>query len=101
MDYDRITTCIETEFEAGGLRGKGKIRNMSEGGLFVDTACVPEEGESVDLSFTAPGGQEVNLSGFVWWTTNDVDGRRHRAPGFGFLRLLDDSDDLRSLLTAL
>jgi Tfp pilus assembly protein PilZ len=73
---------------------------MSEGGLFVGTASVPEEGENVDLSFRAPGGDEVSLSGLVWWTTNDGNGKGHRTPGFG-LRLLDDSDDFRSLLARL
>ena len=100
MEYGRIKTCIETEFEVRGQRALGKIENMSEGGLFVSTAWVPEEGESIDLSFRAPGGEEVSLSGLVWWTTNGVDGKGYRTPGFG-LRLLDDSDDFRSLLARL
>jgi uncharacterized protein (TIGR02266 family) len=99
MDYGRVRTSIDTEFEAGGLRGKGRIQNMSEGGLFVGTDLLPEEGENVDLSFRAPGGAELNLSGLVWWTTNHA-GTRHRTRGFG-LRLLDDSDAFRSLLESL
>jgi len=100
MEYRRIRTCIETEFEVRGHRAQGKIKNMSEGGLFVGTASIPEEGESVDLTFRAPGGREVRLSGLVWWTTKGGDGKGHRTPGFG-LRLLDDSDDFRSLLARL
>ena len=100
MEYGRIRTCIETEFEVRGRRAQGKIKNMSEGGLFVGTASVPEEGESVDLTFRAPGGKEVSLSGLVWWTTNGGDGKGYGTPGFG-LRLLDDSDDFRSLLARL
>jgi uncharacterized protein (TIGR02266 family) len=97
MESERIRTCIETEFEVRGQRTQGKIKNMSEGGLFVSTTSVPEEGESVDLTFRAPGGKEVRLSGLVWWTTNGGDGKRHRTPGFG-LRFLDESDDVRGLL---
>ena len=100
MKYGRIRTCIETEFEVRGNRAQGKIKNVSEGGLYVSTASVPEAGESVDLIFRAPGGEEVSLSGLVWWTTNGGDGKRHRNPGFG-LRLLDESDDFRSLLASL
>ena len=100
MEYRRIRTCIETEFEVRGHRAQGKIKNMSEGGLFVGTASIPDEGESVDLTFRAPGGREVRLSGLVWWTTKSGDDKGHRTPGFG-LRLLDDSDDFRSLLAGL
>lgn len=96
----RIRTCIETEFAVRGRRAQGQIRNVSEGGLFVSTASVPEEGESVDLTFRAPGGEEVSLSGLVRWTTHDRFGKRHRIPGFG-LRLLDESDAFRSLLASL
>lgn len=97
METGRIRTCIETEFEVRGRRAQGKIKNVSEGGLFVSTASVPEAGESVDLTFRAPGGREVSLSGLVWWTTHAGDGRRHRTTGFG-IRLLSDSNDLCSLL---
>ena len=100
MEYERIRTCIETEFEVRGRRAQGKIKNMSEGGLFVGTASVPEEGENVDLSFKAPGGKKVRLSGLVWWTTNDGNGKGYRTSGFG-LRLLDESDDFCSLLASL
>jgi uncharacterized protein (TIGR02266 family) len=97
MQDGRIRTCIETEFEVRGRRAQGKIKNVSEGGLYVSTASVPEAGESVDLTFRVPGGEEVSLSGMVWWTTNADDGKRHRNPGFG-LRLLDESEDFRNLL---
>ena len=100
MQDGRIRTCIETEFEVSGRRAQGTIKNVSEGGLFVSTASVPEAGESVDLTFRAPRGGEVSLSGLVWWTTNGEDGKRHGNPGFG-LRLLDESDDFRGLLASL
>jgi Tfp pilus assembly protein PilZ len=100
MEHGRIRTCIETEFAVRGRRAQGQIKNVSEGGLFISTASVPEEGESVDLTFRASGGGEVSLSGLVWWTTNGRNGKRHRTSGFG-LRLLDESDDFCSLLASL
>ena len=100
MQYGRIRTCIATEFEVNGHRAKGRIRNVGEGGAFVGTASIPEQGESVDLNFRAPGGEEVRFSGLVWWTTDDCCGTRHAAPGFG-IRLLDGDDEFRRFLESL
>jgi hypothetical protein len=100
MHYGRIRTCIETEFEVSGHRANGKIKNVSESGAFVGTVSIPEQGENVDLNFKAPGGEEVRLSGLVWWTTDDCGGTRHRAPGFG-LRLLDDKEEFHRFLASL
>ncbi len=92
----RISTCIEAEFEAGGRRASGTIKNVGEGGLFVRTTSIPEEGDSLDLSFSLPGTGELNLSGLVWWTNSN--GERGR-PGFA-LRVFDDSTELRELLAS-
>ena len=100
MESGRIRTSIETEFEVDGRRAQGRIKNMSEGGLFVGTASIPEAGENVDLNFRSPGGGEVSLSGLVWWTTNAISANERRGPGFG-LRLLEEIDDVRVLLAKL
>jgi Tfp pilus assembly protein PilZ len=95
----RIRTAIQTEFEAGALQGRGKIRNVAEGGLFVGTTQVPHQGDLVSLSFRDPKGKGVDVSGLVWWTTTDEPGS-HRAPGFG-IRLLEDSEDYLRFLDSL
>jgi hypothetical protein len=100
MHDRRITTSIETEFEVSGHREKGRIKNVSESGVFVGTASIPEQGENVALNFKAPSGEEVRLSGLVWWTTDECGGTRSRAPGFG-LRLLDDSEKFRQFWESL
>ena len=100
MQAGRIRTCIGTEFEVNGHRAKGRIRNVSEGGVFVGTVSMPEQGESVDLNFKAPGGEEVRFSGLVWWTTDDCGGGRHPAPGFG-MRLIDDNEEFRQFWESL
>ena len=43
-------------------------------------------------------GDEVEVSGLVWWTT--AEGRGHPNPGFG-LRLLDPTDAYTKLLDDL
>jgi Tfp pilus assembly protein PilZ len=99
MKQRRIRTAIQTEFEAGALRGRGTIRNVAEGGLFVGTTQVPHQGNVVSLSFRDYKGRGHDVSGLVWWTTADEPGG-HRAPGFG-VRLLDDTEDYRRFLETL
>ena len=92
----RARTFIQAEFRAGKLRGKGKIRNVGEGGLFLETASLPPQGEQARIRFTAPTGPIV-VSGLVWWTT---DRRRARNVGFGF-RLLETNRDFDSMVRGL
>ncbi len=95
----RIRTAIQTEFEAGAVHGKGKIRNVAEGGVFVGTHQVPTQGDLVVLSFRDKRGLPLEVSGLVWWTTMESPGP-HRAPGFG-MRLLDDSDEYSRFFESL
>ena len=97
MLHRRIPTSIPTEFEVGGRRSRGKIKNMNEGGVFVRTDAVPDQGEHVDVVFRTPNGSTLSLSGMVWWTTDE--GVHPHAPGFG-LRLLDDNEDFRRLIAS-
>jgi hypothetical protein len=100
MKSERIRTCIETEFAVGKHRGKGRILNVSERGVFVGTGSIPPQGETASLQFRAPGGGPIRLSGLVWWTTDDEDGTRHRETGFG-VRLLDDNENFRQFRESL
>ena len=98
MESDRIRTSIETEFEIGGKRAQGKIKNISEGGLFVGTAALPEEGDNLELRFRAPDGSVVSLSRMVWWTRAPANTGQRQAPGFG-MRVLDDNEVFRGMLS--
>ena len=94
---DRRRTCIRAEFAAGGLRAEGLIRNVSEGGLFVGTASIPEVGEPVEVRVRGGRGRERAISGLVWWTTRERSGTRFGGQrGFG-VRLLDAAQDARRL----
>jgi hypothetical protein len=99
MTNRRIRTAIQTEFEAGELHGRGTIRNVAEGGLFVGTPQIPHQGDLVSLSFRDGKGRGLGVSGLVWWTTIDEPGA-HSAPGFG-IRLLEDTDDYRNFFESL
>ena len=99
MTHRRIRTAVPAEFEAGALRGRGKICNVAEGGLFVGTTQVPDQGEEVSLSFRDHRGRALDVHGLVWWTTRNEPGP-HRAPGFG-MRLLEDSEAYSHFIESL
>ena len=89
MSETRVRTSIPVDFETGGLRGSGRIKNVSEHGLFVSTRSLPDEGETVSLQFCPPGAGRIRVTGVVWWTTRSAVDRASRPAGFG-LRLLED-----------
>jgi len=99
MEDKRISTLISAKFRARGRTCVGKIRNLSQGGLFVGTKAIPPQGESVQLRFRLPDGGVADVSGLVWWTTARGD-RRHRVPGFG-LRLIGANRAYRKALTQM
>ncbi len=93
----RVRTLIKSEFRARSFAGKGKVRNVSEGGLFVNTLAIPEVGESIALKLTEPGKPPIQVKGFVWWATNE-----NRSPQSGFgLRLLEPSTQYLRLVERL
>ena len=94
-----MRTVIPAEFQSASLSGKGKVRNVSDGGMFVGTSVIPEEGETVELKLAAPGKSPIELTGLVWWTTDALDAPNARS-GFG-LRLLDENERYLRLVESL
>ena len=98
MRDQRVRTCIPAEFTTVGVRGEGLIQNVSESGLFVGTASIPEVGEPIEVRVSGRRGDEVRISGLVWWTTKYLRGTSFSRPrGFG-VRLLEGVGDARRLL---
>lgn len=94
-----MRTVIPTEFRTASLCGTGNVRNVSDGGLFVGTSAIPDEGDSVELKLNAPGEPPIEVSGLVWWTTSQLEAPSARS-GFG-LRLLGQSEQYLRLLESL
>lgn len=99
MSEDRTRTKIPAEFRAGNVIGKGEVRNVSAGGLFVGTQSLPEEGSSVVVKLTEPGKVAVEVRGLVWWTTPRAAQGQGRC-GFG-LCLLDEDASFQRLLESV
>jgi hypothetical protein len=77
----------------------GKVRNLSERGLFVGTGAIPEAGETVEIELAEPGWPRISLTGLVWWTARHPSDRNAHC-GFG-LRLVDDNDAYLRLVASL
>jgi hypothetical protein len=92
----RARTSFQAEFSAGDVQGKGKIKNVGEGGLFVETDELPPQGEFARIRFNAPTGPLV-VSGMIWWTTGS---RRQGGHGFG-VRLLEANAEYDSMVSGL
>ncbi len=99
MTETRARTRIPAVFRTDGVKGTGKVRNISERGLFVNTRAIPDEGQRVRLMLTPPNYAPIEVTGFVWWTTRDHPRPQDR-PGFG-IRVLDDNELYRRLVLSL
>ncbi|HEX5068179.1 MAG TPA: PilZ domain-containing protein, partial [Myxococcota bacterium] len=99
MRQTRIRTAIPVEICTGGRVVEGTVRNASHGGMFVETRAVPAQGEPVSLRFSTRDEIPIELTGLVWWTTEDSP-YRHARRGFG-LRLLEDDVRYSAMLSRM
>lgn len=79
----RVMKRIPAAFEAGKLRGKGHIKNISKEGLFVRTDVLPIAGASVRIVFHDRHGSKVEVRGTIRWTTAQLPPEEKAKPGFG------------------
>ena len=79
----RILKRIPAAFEAGKLRGKGHIKNVSKEGLFVRTTALPNPGAQVRVVFHDRHGSKIEVRGTVRWTTAQLPAAEKAKPGFG------------------
>ena len=99
-NHGRIPTSMRVEICTGGRVEEGTVRNASAGGMFIETRAIPAQGEPVSLRLPArDGGDAIELTGLVWWTT-EASPFRHKHRGFG-LRLLEDDDRYTAMLSRL
>ena len=87
----RLTEPISAVFAwSDDGEGRGLIRDVSHGGLFVRSAELLPPGTPVAAAVTTPAGCRAVLEGEVCWNTAHV--RSRLEPGFG-LRLTKKSDE--------
>ncbi len=101
MAEERTEVAFATEFVVGGRKVRGKVKNVSAGGLFVFTDKIPELGETIRLRMSPGTGHQLELTGMVWWSTRDTP-IPTLGPNRGFgLRFLDDNPAFREFVEGL
>lgn len=64
----RIAVACTTE---GGATLTGMSRDMSTGGIYIESAEIPAFGTKIGLKLDAPGLHDITLPGIVRWTKAD------------------------------
>lgn len=63
----RFTKRLEVKFSAGGDTYKGRLSNLSQGGLFIRTNRGFAPGTTIDIELVLPDGTISFLKGIVRW----------------------------------
>ena len=89
----------ETRFETKSVRdGRGRVKNVSQGGLFVLTSDIPLVGESVHFVFQDDAFVWIELVGAVRWIGQRED--ESGESGFG-LEIEDEPKEYRAYVRRL
>ncbi len=88
----RTVTRVPASFESATTRGKGHVKNVSKGGLFLRSETLPPSGSEIRVLFHSREGRKVEVNGIVAWTTNDLPKEADARPGFG-IRFHELSDE--------
>ena len=65
----RSVARVPASFESGEVRGKGHVKNVSKGGLFLRSDVLPEPGSEIRVLFHTQQGRKVEIEGIVVWST--------------------------------
>lgn len=56
-----------------GVKLRFETTNVSQGGVFIESDLLYDEGEIIWFSFTLPGAMEIRTRGRVVWAKKEVD----------------------------
>ncbi len=88
----RAEVSLPAIYFAGSAKGLGRVRNLSQNGLFLLGSLLPKEGEHLVIKLKTPNGREITVEGTIRWATHAA---AKSAPwGFG-VELSSCGDDYR------
>ena len=81
-----------------GVKLRFEASNVSQGGVFIESDLLYDEGEVIWFSFTLPGAMEIRTRGRVVWAKKEVNEEDPEdRPGMG-VEFMDLSDSERAAL---
>lgn len=96
----RIPADVKVDYRTVGSFITDYTRNISRGGIFVQTSLPLDQGTRVRLRLTLPDGDvPFGLDGVVKWVCTLKDKDKH-PPGMG-IEFVDFDDEVRGKLDAL
>ena len=92
----RVPVALPVVMESAGERSSGTIRNLSRGGLFVESRWLPSEGTELSLSFSlGEGARTFRPTGQLVWRGLPTASAQ---PGLGMRFLSLDGDSWHDLV---
>ena len=66
----KLSEPMAASFRAGAREGRGVVRDVSLGGLFVNSALLLPTGTQIRANLTTASGWSFQVHGVVRWNTN-------------------------------
>ncbi len=95
----RLNTAVEATFVAEGVRGAGRVYDLSERGLFLRTPTLVKAGSRIQVELTTPKRTEFIVHGVVCWNTATLPSRQEDS-GFG-VQVTRAGGDYRRFVSAV
>ena len=91
----RAALHVEVDWASDSNFYTGFSEDISEGGLFVATYQLAEEGTTLAITLELPNGEQIETEGVVRWLRSPRDPNEATKPGMGieFLGLTEDCKD--------
>ncbi len=81
-EYVRLTVNIVVEFVVQNRVYRGWIKDISEGGMFIDTKGPFSAGQDISMTYLSPRGLGEKRTGKVSWVTSKGIGVELYHPGY-------------------
>ena len=95
----RFQVKLQIVYDDGNAFMSGPVVDISESGVFIETASPLEVGDAVEIAFPRPGGRKLKVQGRVRWVT-PFGGLKDARPGMG-VELFGVDAEKRELLADL
>lgn len=82
---ERISKSVKSEVRTDESMTYSSTVDLSKSGIFISTPEPLSEGAEINLSFTLPEGNSVDMKGVVRWIREDGDDSKKAGMGIEFI----------------